>query len=685
MSVWSKIYERINWKDLPQRLTALAARNLNKMDLAIDTIDDRVIALDEGKVGSVEVTDTLPTGDTIATITVDGTPTAIKAKQPNESEMNVRSAMLLLSTTPIGENAPFVKRRSGGNVQFPALLKDKIIGASVVWNQLVKNGNFSSTDNWSATRCTRSVSGNILSCTVTELSTNLVGVRVQQSLNVVSGHKYIMHFSIKPAHTSIKVIRYGSNDIYNGSLNGGEWNTKTVIFSAVDNADTFIIGLNASSDTGYSVNDIDQVKEVYLTDLTAMFRSTIADYVNTLETQTAGSGIAWLKSYGFFTEPYYAYSANKIDSVSVSAKKYTGKNQLPMIVASIKSANTSGTWNGNAYTLNGVTFTLQTDTSENITGIKLNGTASANAIFVLSVGLNTTALAGGLFNGYNNYSPYTNGITIRVVETATTDLLQSLTENVAIADNGTNKRMVIRVANGYTVPANTLFYPMIRLASVSDTTFVPYTETTYSLDNTTLRGLFKLDTNNKLYADGDIYNSDGSGEVKYEEVDMGSLNWQSYSGTLYYVDIADKKNAESPDNVDDIICEPYITMAGSKVVNNSTVIGIGASLSNGRVFLRDSNYSTASALITALSGKKLIYKKATPTTATLTPYTSLQNIESGGTEEFIDYQVSQGNRDVSIPVGGERQYYQGMEIPNLPTASGNHNLQFNPATGFSWS
>ena len=45
MSVWSKIYERLNWKDLPQRLTALAARNLNKMDLAIDTLDDRTIGL----------------------------------------------------------------------------------------------------------------------------------------------------------------------------------------------------------------------------------------------------------------------------------------------------------------------------------------------------------------------------------------------------------------------------------------------------------------------------------------------------------------------------------------------------------------------------------------------------------------------------------------------------------------
>ena len=60
-----------------------------------------------------------------------------------------------------------------------------------------------------------------------------------------------------------------------------------------------------------SVND-----NVY--DLTAVFGSTIADYIYSLEQSTAGSGIAWLKSYGYLTEDYYGYTANKIESVSVA-------------------------------------------------------------------------------------------------------------------------------------------------------------------------------------------------------------------------------------------------------------------------------------------------------------------------------------------------------------------------------
>ena len=53
-------------------------------------------------------------------------------------------------------------------------------------------------------------------------------------------------------------------------------------------------------------------------DLTATFGTTIADYIYSLEQATAGSGIAWLKSYGYLTEDYYGYTANKIESVSVA-------------------------------------------------------------------------------------------------------------------------------------------------------------------------------------------------------------------------------------------------------------------------------------------------------------------------------------------------------------------------------
>lgn len=45
-----KIYSRINWENLPSEKTAVNESNLNKMDLAIDNLDDRVVSMDASKV-----------------------------------------------------------------------------------------------------------------------------------------------------------------------------------------------------------------------------------------------------------------------------------------------------------------------------------------------------------------------------------------------------------------------------------------------------------------------------------------------------------------------------------------------------------------------------------------------------------------------------------------------------------
>ena len=50
--VWNKIYALINWKNRPSTTTALGATNLNKMDVAINTLDNRVIQLQTEKLGN---------------------------------------------------------------------------------------------------------------------------------------------------------------------------------------------------------------------------------------------------------------------------------------------------------------------------------------------------------------------------------------------------------------------------------------------------------------------------------------------------------------------------------------------------------------------------------------------------------------------------------------------------------
>lgn len=42
-----KLYERVNWENRPSKKTKINAENLNKMDKALDDLDDRVIEQDE--------------------------------------------------------------------------------------------------------------------------------------------------------------------------------------------------------------------------------------------------------------------------------------------------------------------------------------------------------------------------------------------------------------------------------------------------------------------------------------------------------------------------------------------------------------------------------------------------------------------------------------------------------------
>ena len=48
-------------------------------------------------------------------------------------------------------------------------------------------------------------------------------------------------------------------------------------------------------------------------DLSVMFGTTIADYINTLETATPGAGVAWFRA--LFPKDYYAYDAGTLRSV----------------------------------------------------------------------------------------------------------------------------------------------------------------------------------------------------------------------------------------------------------------------------------------------------------------------------------------------------------------------------------
>ena len=145
-----------------------------------------------------------------------------------------------------------------------------------------------------------------------------------------------------------------------------------------------------------------------------------------------------------------------------------GKNLLPMTVEGIKSANTSGTWSGNVYILNNATFELLTDNANNITGISVKtiGTVSTNAIFVINSNtINGSYILSGCPSGGS-----TNSYVLNV-----SGIGSDTGNGFSFSDTGTATRNVsIYVFANASISNTITFYPMIRLATVTDPTFAPY-------------------------------------------------------------------------------------------------------------------------------------------------------------------------------------------------------------------
>lgn len=147
----------------------------------------------------------------------------------------------------------------------------------------------------------------------------------------------------------------------------------------------------------------------------------------------------------------------------------TGKNKLPLTVDGIKNANSGATWNGNTAVIDGITYTILTDSDGNVTGINADGTASAISYLVLCNAFDSTSLASCIANGL----PGNSGVLCRISSQNNFVSLQEIYNNSTISDNGNNLRFSIRIASGTQV-SNIKFYPMIRLASEPDTTFSSY-------------------------------------------------------------------------------------------------------------------------------------------------------------------------------------------------------------------
>ena len=248
----------------------------------------------------------------------------------------------------------------------------------------------------------------------------------------------------------------------------------------------------------------------------------------------------------------------------------------------------------------------------------------------------------------------------------------STTANKGTTVNAPNNARYFRfhVANTYGTTYNNDICINISWDGSRDGEYEPYELHSYPLDSDlTLRGIPKLDANNSLYYDGDVYEADGTVTRKYGIVDMGTLDWKYASAQqVFYVNGFSASSFGITNNYK-YLCKNYVSVKTSTALNETDK---SIYIFNTSFNIHDSAYTSATDLKTALSGNYLVYELATPTTETADPYVGTQIVNDFGTEEYVI-----DSDTFAVPVGHSTDYPINLVAkvemaPNSPDGDGDY-------------
>ena len=533
----------------------------------------------------------------------------------------------------VEDKVPYNFRKSGGSAEIGNKEIDKVVGGTIAWNQLARN------ETAPSSRHGLTITGSTDSFTVN-------GTAEQNSF--ATGWFKLVNDAVIPLANHVLFYFYG---LKSGSVS----NVAGTTFAPIAASPSFRISIgqatikkipstlsiaSGKSEWGYVQNTVftDAVLYVQTIDLTQMFGMEIADHIYSIERTTAGAGVAFFKS--LFPKDYYEYNAGELMSVQTNAHKMVGFNACGSEL-SFGNIDNTGADSGDSHT-----YIRTSDYSKVVPNSKYCFYANTVQQF-----MQLYVIQYDYEKKFISRTPIIPGSTLRNSGFGT----RTLSKNTHYV------RMFIYKNVVFDSLSDVEFCINLSLDEAKDGTYEPYELHSYALDPIELRGIPKLDSSNNLYYDGDTYESDGKVTRKYGIVDLGTLNWVPYAlgNNCFYAMLSDAK-ATGTNNSTNCVCSQY-AMANVVTILRDTdkTIGVGylnISAVTGSVAVHDSAYADAASFKEAMSGVMLVYELATPTVETATPYTNPQVVNRYGTEEYSDYGVEQGTRNVSIPVGHDTQY-----------------------------
>ena len=182
-----------------------------------------------------------------------------------------------------------------------------IKGATVVWNQLAKNGNFAAKNTWIEQWSSYSVSDNVASMLAT--ATN---GKIYQQCPTPTGHKVYFRCDVNPTTACDLTIGSWYSSAYNVQLAASAgWQTVSKIFEVASGVTQLPMGVLDRRTSGW---DTIKVRNYIVVDLTRMFGSgnepsTVAEFE------------------ALYGASYYPYDSGTVKPASVSGVKAVGFNQ----------------------------------------------------------------------------------------------------------------------------------------------------------------------------------------------------------------------------------------------------------------------------------------------------------------------------------------------------------------------
>lgn len=505
------------------------------------------------------------------------------------------------------DTAPYSFRRCAHNAVY-----DKLVGISYVKNQLVPK-----TESTGTVNGVTFTNNNDGSWTLTGTPSNAnVFKNLNYTVNVkkfISGHKYYIDGRNSTNNKNIGMMLASNTDDTIPAL-GVE---KVVNWVAEESVTASWCRLQV---LGLQNTDIGTVKMVpQIIDLTLMFGTSIADKIYTMEQATAGSGLAWIRQYGFLDGTYEDFNVGTIESSAPTYRKVVGFNQWD-------EECEVGVWN-----------------SSGVKAYSANAFRSKNYIPVFP---NTEYYV-------KRSSRYTNGLVFREYD----------------FDKNFIGTVVVINANEFTTPANCGYITFctnasdfittynhdicINISGDKNGTYEPYKEVTYPLGGDELRGVPKL-VGDDLVADGDVKTSDGVVVRKKLLVDLGSLTYTYDSTNQRFLSSEISGMASIGTRTMRIVCPKYIS-----IVNQAFSVDWDMAIYNSakNLYIHNHAYTDPATFKTAMSGVYALVDLATPTTSVSTPFTSPQ--VSLDTEE-TDTICGHDSIVVDIPEWMQTEYFDDV-------------------------